>query len=123
MPSSATKMPTMQKTKAIRIRRLKKADFETDFFFMNEVELFPSPVNPRREFQTLPKIRGMSMIILLLREFWDWPRVLSQPETQAYDLPYVPQMVRRLVCSRIVIADHEIEVGITRALKCYCRVN
>ena len=28
------------------MRRLKKADFEVDFFFMNEVELFPSPVNP-----------------------------------------------------------------------------
>ena len=48
MPSSATKMATMQKTEAIRIRRLKKADFEVDFFFMNEVEFFPSPVNPRR---------------------------------------------------------------------------
>jgi hypothetical protein len=25
------------------MRRLKKADFEVDFFFMDEVELFPSP--------------------------------------------------------------------------------
>ncbi len=31
------------------MRRLKNADFEVDFFFMNEVELFPSPVNPEME--------------------------------------------------------------------------
>ena len=30
------------------MRRLKKADFEVDFFFMNEVELFPSPVEPEK---------------------------------------------------------------------------
>ena len=47
-PTSATKTPTRQKTAAIKTRRLKKADFEVDFFFMNEVELFPSPVNPRK---------------------------------------------------------------------------
>ena len=35
-------MATTQKTEAIRIRRLKKADFEVDFFFMNEVEFFLS---------------------------------------------------------------------------------
>ena len=28
------------------MRRLKKADCEVDFFFMNEVELFPSAANP-----------------------------------------------------------------------------
>jgi hypothetical protein len=47
MPSSATKMPTRQKTAAIKTRKLKKADCEVDFFFMDEVELFPSAVNPR----------------------------------------------------------------------------
>ena len=30
------------------MRRLKNADFEVDFFFMNEVELFPSPVKPEK---------------------------------------------------------------------------
>ena len=30
------------------MRRLKKADFEVDFFFIDEAELFPSAVNPRR---------------------------------------------------------------------------
>jgi hypothetical protein len=46
LPNSATKMLARQKTKAIKTRRLKKADFEVDFFFMDKVELFPSAVNP-----------------------------------------------------------------------------
>ena len=34
---------------AIKTRRLKKADCEVDFFFMDdEAELFPSAVNPKR---------------------------------------------------------------------------
>ena len=41
-------MPRRQSAEAVKIRRLKKADFEVDFFFMNdEVELFPSPVRSR----------------------------------------------------------------------------
>jgi hypothetical protein len=40
-------MPRRQSTNAVKMRRLKNADFEVDVFFMNEVELFPSPVNPR----------------------------------------------------------------------------
>jgi hypothetical protein len=40
-------MPQTQKTEAVKMRRLKKADFEVEFFFISEVELFPSPVNPR----------------------------------------------------------------------------
>ena len=47
-PRSATKTPNRQSTDAIKTRRLKKADFEVDFFFMVEAELFPSAVNPRR---------------------------------------------------------------------------
>ena len=35
------------------MRRLKKADCEVDFFFIDEVDLFPSAVNPRRELKTL----------------------------------------------------------------------
>ena len=34
-PSSATKTPKRQRTEAIKTRRLKKADFEVDFFFMD----------------------------------------------------------------------------------------
>jgi hypothetical protein len=45
-PSSATKTPKRQRTEASKTRRLKKADFEVDFFFMIDVELFPSAVNP-----------------------------------------------------------------------------
>ncbi len=40
MPSSAIATPARQKRPAIKTRRLKKADFEEDFFFMDEVELF-----------------------------------------------------------------------------------
>jgi hypothetical protein len=36
-----------QKTEAIKTRRLKKADFEVDFVFINEVESFPSAVDPQ----------------------------------------------------------------------------
>jgi hypothetical protein len=46
-PISATKTPTRQKTAAIKTRRLKNADLEVDFFFMDEVKLFPSAVKPR----------------------------------------------------------------------------
>jgi hypothetical protein len=42
--NSATAMPRRQSAEAVKMRRLKKADFEVDFFFMDEVELFPSPV-------------------------------------------------------------------------------
>jgi hypothetical protein len=34
-PTSATKAPKRQSIDAIRTRRLKKADFEVDFFFMD----------------------------------------------------------------------------------------
>jgi hypothetical protein len=45
-PTSATKTPKRQSIDAIKTRRLKKADFEVDFFFMVEAELFPCAVNP-----------------------------------------------------------------------------
>ena len=48
------KTPMTQKTEAIKTRRLKKADFEVDFVFINEVESFPSAVNP----QTVPATLG-----------------------------------------------------------------
>jgi hypothetical protein len=38
MPSRRTKMPVRQTTEAIKTRRLKKADFEVDFFFIDEVK-------------------------------------------------------------------------------------
>ena len=38
VPSSATAMPVKQQRAAITIRRLKKADFEVDFFFIDEVK-------------------------------------------------------------------------------------
>jgi hypothetical protein len=40
LPNSATKTPTRQKRAAITIRRLKKADFEVDFFFIGEAKFF-----------------------------------------------------------------------------------
>ena len=39
IPSIATKMPARQRTEPIRTRRLKKADCEVDFFFIDEVKL------------------------------------------------------------------------------------
>ena len=54
MPNSATKTLIRQKTEAIKTRRLKKADFDVDFFFMDdEAELFPSAVNPEMVRETL----------------------------------------------------------------------
>src|SRR5437763_16411953 len=38
MPSITTKMPARQRTEASRTRRLKKADFEVDFFFIDGVK-------------------------------------------------------------------------------------
>src|SRR6266487_5919484 len=49
--SSATKTPKRQSTDAIKTRRLKKADFEVDFFFMDEVNLFPFGVKPQRQWR------------------------------------------------------------------------
>jgi hypothetical protein len=46
MPNSATATPARQKTAAIRIRRLKKADRDVDFFFIDELELAPSAAKP-----------------------------------------------------------------------------
>src|ERR1044071_1477855 len=37
--NSATTMPRMQETEAVKMRRLKKADFEVDFFFMVELHV------------------------------------------------------------------------------------
>ena len=52
-PINATKTPKRQRTEAIKTRRLKKADFEVDFFFIDRTELFPSAVNPRRVVEML----------------------------------------------------------------------
>ena len=41
------------------MRRLKNADFEVDVFFMNEVEFFPSPVNPEMVTEILPEIEEL----------------------------------------------------------------
>ena len=49
MPSSATATPTRHKRAAIMIRMLKKADLDVDFFFMDEAEVLPSPVNPEMD--------------------------------------------------------------------------
>ena len=46
--NSATAMPSRQNTEAVKMRRLKKADFEVDFFFMVKWSCFPLAVNPRR---------------------------------------------------------------------------
>jgi hypothetical protein len=60
---SATAMPRRQSTEAVKIRRLKNADFEVDFFFMNEVELFPSPVKQRWA-KTLPDTEELCQMII-----------------------------------------------------------
>jgi len=47
MLNSATATPARQKTAAIRTRRLKKADSEVDFFFIDDLELAPYAAKPR----------------------------------------------------------------------------
>jgi hypothetical protein len=51
--TSATKTPKRQKTEATDTRRLKKADFEVDFFFIDASGVVPSPVNPRRDLESV----------------------------------------------------------------------
>ena len=46
MPISVTATATRQKTAAIKMRRLKKADCEVDFFFIDDLELAPSAAKP-----------------------------------------------------------------------------
>jgi hypothetical protein len=52
-------MPSRQNAEAVKMRRLKKADFAVDFLFMNAVELFPSPVNPEMVTDILPEIEEL----------------------------------------------------------------
>src|ERR1051325_7692817 len=65
--NSATAMPNRQSTEAIRTRRLKKADFDVDFFFIDGAELFPSPVNAR--WSRNPRLYGKSVSTLSLEIF------------------------------------------------------
>src|SRR5882724_2625115 len=51
--SSARNRPARKTNKPIKTRRLKKADFELDFFFMDEVELFPSAGKPEMAVEML----------------------------------------------------------------------
>jgi len=46
MPDSATATPARQKTAASKMRRLKKADCEVDFFFTDDLKLAPSAAKP-----------------------------------------------------------------------------
>jgi len=46
MLNSATATPARQKTAAIKMRRVKKADCEVDFFFIDDLELAPSAAKP-----------------------------------------------------------------------------
>jgi hypothetical protein len=39
MPNNATAMPARQRTAAIKMRKLKKADCEVDFFFRGSVSV------------------------------------------------------------------------------------
>jgi len=57
-------MPTRQSAEAVKMRRLKKADFAVDFFFMNEVELFPPPVKPKMGGETLAETGELCQIII-----------------------------------------------------------
>ena len=60
-------MPSRQNAEAVKMRRLKKADFELDFFFMNEVESFPSPVNPEMVVRILGEMLGACQHV-----FWNF---------------------------------------------------
>ena len=62
-PSSATKTPMRQKTEAIKTRKLKKADCEVDFVFINEVESFPSAVNPKMVRKTLGEMQELCQVL------------------------------------------------------------
>jgi hypothetical protein len=48
IPSSATAIAATANRAAIRTRKLKKADCEVDFFFIDGVELVRSALNPQR---------------------------------------------------------------------------
>ena len=56
-------MPRRQSAEAVKMRRLKKADFAVDFFFMNEVELFP-PGEPKMGGETLAETGELCQIII-----------------------------------------------------------
>jgi hypothetical protein len=71
-PSSATKTPMRQKTEAIKTRKLKKADCEVDFVFINEVESFPSAVNPQT---VVPMIGEMLEQCQPLFQVFFWPQI------------------------------------------------
>jgi hypothetical protein len=56
-PTSATKTPITQKTEAIKTRRLKKADFDVDFFFMDGSGVFPLCGEPETVMEMLGEMR------------------------------------------------------------------
>ena len=56
-PNNATATPARQKRTAIKIRRLKKADCEVDFFFMDDVESISLAVEPEIVIEMLGDVR------------------------------------------------------------------
>lgn len=65
--SNATAMPMKQKRAAITVRRLKKADFEVDFFFIDEVKCsFPAAVNPKTAGEMLGEMMEVCQQLFLI---------------------------------------------------------
>jgi hypothetical protein len=62
-PTSATKTPKRQSTEAIKTRRLKNADFEVDFFFMVEAELFSLCGEPETITNIIPEMLNQCQAI------------------------------------------------------------
>jgi len=64
---------------AVKMRGLKKADFEVDFFFMDEVELFQSAMKRKAMLESWVKYKkNVNDILLYLRVFWNLATVLSR---------------------------------------------
>ena len=64
---------------AVKMRGLKKADFEVDFFFMDEVELFHSAMKRKAMLESWVKYKkNVNDILLYLRVFWNLATVLSR---------------------------------------------
>ena len=57
VPTSATATPTRQNRAAIKMRRLKKADCEVDFFFMDAMESISLAVEPEIVNEMLGDVR------------------------------------------------------------------
>ena len=74
IPSIATKMPVRQRTEATRTRRLKKADCEVDFFFIDGVK-FSLCGEPETVMEMLGEMLEVCQLSFL--EIYLCPRVVA----------------------------------------------